>query len=161
MTEQLIGVDFAACVRFIAEHNFPLDRIAKIACGRDCLTLTTMRDCLTEEASPLFCKIAEQLRTQGKLVFPGERVGAKSLFCGFGCWTTNDDFLISTDLYSSAFDDFNALSREEKIKTTRVIEEEPSYLVNTIYEFDRAAIQAIRTKYKPGIRKAIAQFFGG
>ena len=166
MPEQLIGLSLSSCIRFILEHEFPADRIAKIICGGQGQSDEAWENRIDLEknksANPTrFRLIAEQLRHQGKLLFPAENCANQAPVTSFGCWTTSDDSVISASLYTAAFDEFNALSRQRRIHSHKVIESEFNALSNRIYWFDNADIQAIRAKHEPSIRKAIAQFFGG
>lgn len=164
--QQLIGLSLSSCIRFIADHDFPLDRIAKIVCGGVGRSDINWEDRIDWEKNrycnpPLFREIAETLRSQGKLTFPCEKHSGLHPFQAFGCWTTSDEFVIPAELYTAASDDFNALSRNGKIKTAKIFNDEFDCMSNTIYEFNLDDIRVIRAKHKPGFRKAIAQFFGG
>lgn len=165
MSEQLIGLSLSSCIRFILEHNFPIDRVAKIICGGQGQSDENWEDRIDLEknrsSNPTqFRLIGEHLRAQGKLLFPGEKRAGMTPFCGFGCWTTRDEFVIPMELYSVAASDFNRLSNEERVYTSLILEGEFDCLSNRVFEFNLNDIRVIRAKHKPGFRKAIARFFG-
>ena len=107
-----------------------------------------------------FRDVAEELRRQGKLSFPGEKHWKDSPWTGFGSWTTDDLFIVSMGLHFVAYDDINKLNSAKGVHLRSILPGE-AYPANTIVEYDRAAIQSIRAKYRPGIRKVIARFFKG
>ena len=81
-------------------------------------------------------------------------------FCGFGCWTTRDEFVIPMGLYSIAASDFNRLSNEKRVYTSLVLEGEFDCLSNRVFEFDLDDIRAIRAKQSLDFARRSLSFLG-